>query len=103
MRFHSTGEVAKMLNISVRTLRYYDQIELMSPSKKDGNGKRFYTDEDLLVLRKITILKTLNLSLNNIGKILSKVTVEQLLYVHREYLQKQSEELHACTKHLTRY
>ncbi|WP_404451857.1 MerR family transcriptional regulator [Virgibacillus necropolis] len=99
MKFHSTGEVSKMLNISVRTLRYYDQIGLMSPNKKDEHGKRFYSDEDLLILKKITILKMLNLSLNNIGKILSKITMEKLLYVHRDYLQQKMEGYHASVKH----
>ncbi|WP_424475693.1 MerR family transcriptional regulator [Oceanobacillus kimchii] len=99
MNFYSTGEVAKMLGVSVRSLRYYDQIGLMSPNKKDDYGKRFYSDEDLLVLKKITILKMSNLSLDNIKKILSDITIEQLLYVHKDYLQQKIEELHASVNH----
>lgn len=88
-----------MMDISVRTLRYYDQIGLVSPNKKDEYGKRFYSDEDLLILKKITILKMLNLSLNNIEKILSKITMEKLLCIHRDYLQQKVEEFRASVKH----
>lgn len=96
---YSTGEVAKMLDISVRALRYYDQIGLMTPSKKDTYGKRLYSEEDLLLLKKITILKLLNLSLKDIGKILSKVTIEQLLYAHRYFLQEKIDEFQASVQH----
>lgn len=101
MNFYSTGEVAKMLGVSVRSLRYYDQIGLISPNKKDEYGKRFYSDDDIVTLKKITILKMSNLSLDNIKKILSEITIEQLLYVHRDYLQQKIEELHASVHHTT--
>lgn len=98
MKFYSTGEVAKKLNVSVRTLRYYDQIGLMTPREKDEYGKRFYNDEDLLTLQKITILKMLNLSLSDIGKILSKITIEQLLHAHKKSLRQKMEELNNSIK-----
>lgn len=93
MNFYSTGEVAKRLNISVRTLRYYDQIGLLIPTEKDEHGKRLYNNEDLLTLEKITILKKLNLSLKDIEKVLSKVTIKKLLEAHRESLYQKREEL----------
>ncbi|AVQ99548.1 hypothetical protein OBCHQ24_11160 [Oceanobacillus iheyensis] len=40
MKYFSTGEVAKKLNITKRTIRYYDSIGLVV---KDQNGKRCYT------------------------------------------------------------
>jgi len=101
MNLYTTGEVAKKLNISVRTLRYYDQIGLMIPNKKDENGKRLYNDEDLLSLEKITILKMLNLSLRDIGKILSKITIGQLLLAHKKSLLQKQEELQTSITHTT--
>lgn len=98
MNFYSTGEVAKKLDISVRTLRYYDQIGLLIPSQKDEYGKRLYSDSDLLILQKITILKMLNLSLHDIKKILSKITIKQLLQAHRESLELQINELSESIK-----
>lgn len=99
LKFFSTGEVAKKLGISIRTLRYYDQIGLMVPSIKEEHGRRAYSEEDLYVLEKITLLKMLNLSLKDIGKILSKVTIEQLLYAHKKALLKKVEELDDSIKH----
>ncbi|MEN2767923.1 MerR family transcriptional regulator [Ornithinibacillus xuwenensis] len=99
MNFHSTGEVAKKLEMSVRTLRYYDQIGLMTPSEKSENGKRLYSDEDLLTLEKITMLKMLNLSLHDIEKILSKITIEQLLHAHQVSLEEKMEELTKSVHH----
>ncbi|GGA72714.1 MerR family transcriptional regulator [Ornithinibacillus halotolerans] len=93
MQYYTTGEVAEKLSISVRTLRYYDQIELMSPSHKDDNGKRLYSNSDLINLEKITILKMLNLSLRDIKKVLSQITTEQLLRAHLQSLEQQKEEL----------
>lgn len=54
MTLFSTGEVSKKLNISLRTLRYYDQIGLVVPTIKKDNGKRYYSEEDMLLLEKIT-------------------------------------------------
>ena len=47
MKRWTTGEVSKQRNISIRTLRYYDQIDLLTPSFKDDNGKRYYSEDDL--------------------------------------------------------
>lgn len=60
MNLWTTGEVAKQRGISVRTLRYYDQIKLLKPSFRDENGKRFYSEENLIKLEKIIILKKMN-------------------------------------------
>lgn len=99
MVFYSTGEVAKKLNISVRTLRYYDQIGLMVPSEKDDNGRRRYSDDDLLALEKITILKMLHLPLRDIEKVLTTMTTEQILRAHQESLIQKKEELEQSIKH----
>jgi DNA-binding transcriptional MerR regulator len=41
------NEVAKLVNISVRTLHYYDEIDLLNPKKINSSGYRIY-DEDSL-------------------------------------------------------
>lgn len=68
----TTGEVAKQCKISVRTLRYYDQIQLLIPSYKDDNGKRYYSKNDLFELQKIQILKSAGLPLDDIRNVLEK-------------------------------
>lgn len=101
MKQWTTGEVAKQRNISVRTLRYYDQIDLLTPSFKDDHGKRYYSEEDLLRLQKIMILKSLSLSLEDIREILEKYTYKQILISHYNYLQEQLAQLQTNISHTT--
>ncbi|KAB8135717.1 MerR family transcriptional regulator [Gracilibacillus oryzae] len=89
MKRWTTGEVAKQRNISIRTLRYYDQIDLLPPSFKDASGKRYYSEEDLFTLEKIIILKSLSLPLEDIRSVLAKLSYKQILISHYNYLQEQ--------------
>ncbi|MBO0992637.1 MerR family transcriptional regulator [Bacillus sp. SD088] len=93
MKQWTTGEVSKQRNISVRTLRYYDQINLLTPSYKDANGRRLYSENDLFRLEKIIILKSLSLPLENIRDILDRLSYKQILISHYNYLQEQLAEL----------
>lgn len=68
MTYFSTGEVSKKLNISLRTLRYYDEIDLVKPTLKENNGKRYYSTDDLLLLEKILLLKSASISLEDYQK-----------------------------------
>lgn len=89
----TTGQVSKAYGLSVRTLRYYDQIGLLKPSHKEGHGKRLYSEEDLLTLEKITLLKSLSLPLEEIQRVLDTVSLRQLLIAHHNHLQEQAAEL----------
>jgi len=70
MKHWTTGEVSKQRNISIRTLRYSDQINLLTPSFKEDNGRRYYSEKDLFKLEKIIVLKSLSLPLENIRDLL---------------------------------
>jgi len=85
----STGELARQLHISVRTLRYYDQIGLVPPSDKDGNGKRLYSEGDILKMEKILLLKSLSLSLEDTKKIISEKSTHSILKLHKTVLERQ--------------
>lgn len=93
MKLWTTGEAAKQRNVSVRTLRYYDQIGLLAPSFKDENGKRHYSEEDLFTLEKILILKSLSLPLEEIREVLKQLSYKQILVSHYNHLQEQLSEL----------
>ena len=93
------GEVAKQRDISVRTLRYYDQINLLQPSFKDKSGKRYYSEDDLFSLEKILILKSLSLPLDDIRKLLDQLSYKQLLVSHYNYLQEQFTNLQTSISH----
>ena len=53
------GELARQTGLSVRTLHYYDEIGLLSPSQRTGSGHRLYTAGDIVRLRQIKSLQHL--------------------------------------------
>jgi MerR family transcriptional regulator, thiopeptide resistance regulator len=60
------GELAKRVDLTVRTLHHYDRIGLFSPSQTTESGHRLYADEDLRKLHQIISLKQLGFSLKEI-------------------------------------
>ena len=65
--YYSIGEVAKLTNISVQTLRYYDQIDLFKPSYVDPETNyRYYKDAQFYYLDIIKSLKYIGVSLDEI-------------------------------------
>ena len=68
--FYSSGEFARMAQVSVRTIRFYDQKNILKPSRVGSSGARFYTDQDLARLQQILLLKYLGFSLEDIREML---------------------------------
>lgn len=73
------NEVSKLSGVSVRTLHYYDEINLLKPTKLE-NGYRIYTEDDLNKLQQILFYKFLNFKLKDIVKLLEgeKQNIERL-------------------------
>ncbi len=68
--FYSSGEMAKICGISLRTVRYYDEIGLVVPKIKDEHtNHRFYTRFHIWQFEMIKLLKELNFSLDEIRKL----------------------------------
>ncbi|MGN7382695.1 MerR family transcriptional regulator [Paenibacillus sp. SAFN-117] len=65
------GELAKLTGLTIRTLRFYDQIGLFSPSAHSDSGHRLYNEADLSRLQQILSLKELGLSLEEIKSIVT--------------------------------
>jgi len=59
----SIGEISRMVDLSQRTIRYYEEIGLLHSVRRIENGKRVYTDHDVRRLKFINRLKVLGLSL----------------------------------------
>ena len=70
-------QVSEISGVSVRTLHHYDEIGLLSP-KKQENGYRYYSDEELSQLQTILYYKYLGFSLKEI-KFLMKQDEDNLL------------------------
>ena len=66
MNYYKTGEFAKMANVSIRTIRWYDRQGLLKPTMIADNGYRLYTDKDFVKLQQILSLKQLGFSLEEI-------------------------------------
>ena len=64
--FYSSGSFARKAKVSLRTIRYYDKIDLLKPTLVEDNGRRFYTDEDFSKLQQILTFKMLGFSLDEI-------------------------------------
>ncbi|GAA0786805.1 MerR family transcriptional regulator [Hathewaya limosa] len=69
-KFISTGEFASKAGVTIRTLRYYDKIGLLKPSKLNDKGHRLYCMDDFIRLQKILTLKFIGLSLQDIKRIM---------------------------------
>ena len=65
-QYYTSGQFAKKANVSVRTIRYYDQQGLLKPSFLKENGYRMYTDDDFVRLQKILTFRYLGFSLEEI-------------------------------------
>jgi DNA-binding transcriptional MerR regulator len=86
------GEVAKLVGVSAKTIRYYQEIGLLMEPGRTEAGYRLYTGRDLLRLQRIRRLRALGLSLERIRTILSEPEDEQAL---RNALRALIEELSA--------
>jgi DNA-binding transcriptional MerR regulator/ubiquinone/menaquinone biosynthesis C-methylase UbiE len=64
--YYSSGQFARMANVSVRTIRFYDKQNILKPSYVTPAGARFYTDSDFARLQQILLLKYLGFSLDDI-------------------------------------
>ncbi|MEM1153124.1 MAG: MerR family transcriptional regulator [Pseudomonadota bacterium] len=63
---YKVKDVAAITDVSIRTLHYYDEIGLLTPSGRTEAGYRLYTDEDLLRMQQILIGRSLGLPLEDI-------------------------------------
>lgn len=91
-KYYSIGEISKIYNISVDTLRHYEKIKLLEPAFRKSTGYRYYSSEQIWKLNNIRNLRGLGLGLEAIKGFLEtrsvnsteKVLDSQLEIVERE-------------------
>jgi DNA-binding transcriptional MerR regulator len=88
------GEVAKLIGISTKTIRYYHEIGLLAEPIRTEGGYRLYAAHDLLRLQRIRRLRSLGLHLDRIKEILGEYNDEQEIML-RNALRSLIEELTA--------
>lgn len=70
MSKYTTGEMAKLCGVSVRTVQYYDTRGILIPSELSEGGRRLYSEDDLGKMRVICFLRDLGVPLGSIGELL---------------------------------
>ena len=101
MSKYTTGELAKLCGVTVRTVQYYDTRGILVPSELSEGGRRLYSEDDLRRMRVICFLRELDLPLDVIGQMLAQDdsgSVITLLLEQQERVLK--EEIGAKTEKL---
>ena len=68
----TTGEVASLCGVTVRTVQYYDTRGILTPSALSEGGRRLYNEDDLRRMKVICFLRDIGFSIDAIGKLLAE-------------------------------
>jgi len=79
MSKYSTGELAKLCNVTVRTVQYYDTRGILIPSELSEGGRRLYSEEDLKRMKIICFLRELDIPIDAISRILKEEHPEKVI------------------------
>ncbi|HEU0054646.1 MAG TPA: MerR family transcriptional regulator [Longimicrobium sp.] len=87
------GELAKSTGLSVRTLHYYDEIGLLSPSAHTAAGHRLYTEADVARLQQVVSLRDLGFPLEKVREVLDErgTPPQEVIRLHIGRLREQME------------
>lgn len=88
-------EISKITGISIRTLRYYDEIGLLKPARVTEAGYRLYDDQELEKLQEILFYKELEIPLSDIKKIMEnpEYDKQKALAVQKSLLERKRNRL----------
>ena len=89
MSKYTTGEIAKLCGVTVRTVQYYDSRNILVPSELSEGGRRLYSEEDLKRMKIICFLRELDLPINAIGQLLAEEHPENVI----DLLLQQQEQI----------
>lgn len=90
---YTVNKLAKLSGVSPRTLRFYDEINLLKPAFYGDNRYRYYEEEQLLMLQQILFFRELGFSLDDIQRIISSDDFNKIetLNIHKSTLLKNLE------------
>jgi DNA-binding transcriptional MerR regulator len=94
---YTVKQLAGLAGVSIRTLHYYDEIDLLKPSSVGENGYRYYDEAAVLILQQILFFRELDLSLDEIRAIIGSDDFEVLstLESHRQAMTAKVGRLNA--------
>ncbi len=98
--YYRIGEFSKLAKLTVKTLRYYDEVGLLKPDYIDPDTNyRYYQSEQLIAAQKITELRQLGISIDEIGLIQRGGDLAQILTQRKACLLRELEETQrTCSK-----
>ena len=93
---YSISEAAKIVNTTSETLRHYDRIGLVKPSRKDEwTNYRYYTDQDIVRLNTVKLFQLMDLSLEEIRNVLEYDDLEKIISFLERAERKADEKIAA--------
>lgn len=97
---YTVKELSKLARISIRTLHWYDQIDLLKPAYHGSNGYRFYGENELLRLQQILFFKELGFELKTIKELLMRSDFDQKLALigHKKEIKRKIVKLNTLVK-----
>lgn len=97
MSKYTTGEIAKLCGVSVRTVQYYDDRGILKPSELSEGGRRLYTEDDVKRMHIICFLREAGLPISSISALFSEKKPENIVSVLlEEQEQTLRRELSEC-------
>ena len=94
---YSSGKFAEKAHVTLRTIRYYDKMNLLKPSMHTEAGARLYSDQDFAKLQQILLFKYLGFSLEEIREMTLASAdphfLNESLKIQKRLLQERQEEL----------
>lgn len=92
-RYRTVSETAQLFGLTVRTLHYWDEIGLLSPSARSSENARLYTAQDIEKVQHIVIYRAAGFTLKDIKHLLDDPTADLFSHLERqraELLKKQN-------------
>ena len=84
----TTGELAKLCGVTVRTVQYYDARGILIPSELSEGGRRLYSEDDLKRLKVICFLREMDIPIDAISQILKEEHPEKVIGLLIEQQEK---------------
>ena len=98
---YKIGEFSLATGLSVKTLRYYDEIDILNPGYVDPyTGYRYYTDENFSQVRVINELKNCSFSLEEIKFVMQNGLNEEMINAKQADIMSEIDKLYQGYNHL---
>lgn len=79
MSKYTTGELARLCGVTVRTVQYYDTRGILAPSKLTDGGRRLYSADDLKRMKIICFLREIDMPIDAISNLLAEQHPEHVI------------------------